>query len=228
MVKFLLLDLDDTILDFKKAEEVAIRKTLASFGVDPTPEVCQRYSHINKLHWEALERGEITREQVLTGRFDMLFNELGVPVDSGECAVCYTKNLGQGHYFLPGAEEALKQLSKKYFLYLVSNGNTYVQKSRLESAKIAPYFQDIFISQELGATKPSTEFFARCFEKIKGFDLGCAMIVGDSLTSDILGGKNAGIATCWVNPNHRKASPDIIADYEIESIAQLEALLQTL
>ena len=228
MVKYLFLDLDDTILDFRKAEQVAIRKTLAFFGVDPTPEVCTRYSYINKLHWEALERRELTREQVLTGRFDVLFKELGLEADSGECAVCYTKNLGQGHYFLPGAEEALKQLSKKYLLYLVSNGNTYVQKSRLESAKIAPYFQNIFISQEMGATKPSKEYFQRCFEKIDAFDPGCAMIVGDSLTSDILGGKNAGIATCWVNPTHKNANPDIIPDYEIESIAQLEALLQTL
>ena len=226
MFDILLLDLDDTILDFKKAEHVAVERTLKELGIEPTLEVCQRYSEINQLHWEALERKEITREQVLVGRFAMLFSEYGVPVDATACARCYEKNLSIGHYFLPGAEEAVISLSRKYRLFMVSNGTARVQNKRLASSGIVPYFENIFISQDVGINKPDKGYFDYCFARIPGFSGDRAMIVGDSLSSDILGGKNAGIATCWVNPRHKQADPDRKPDYEIESITQLEALLE--
>ena len=116
--------------------------------------------------------------------------------------------------------------SKKYKLYLASNGERNTQKSRIESADIAKYFQNIFISGEIGVDKPDKRFFEGCFRQIPGFDPARAMIVGDSLTSDILGGKNAGIKTCWVNPKKKSARPDIQPDYQIESITQLESLLE--
>lgn len=228
MFEFLFIDLDDTILDFKKAEFVAVQKTLKAFGIEPTPQVCQRYSEINRLYWEALERKELTREQVLVGRFAMLFSEHNMQIDATQCARQYEANLSVGHYFLPGAEEAVKSLSAKYKMYLASNGTAKVQWSRLESAGIGKYFQDIFISQEIGANKPSVAYFESCFARIPGFDKSKAMIVGDSLSSDMLGGKNAGIATCWVNSGHKKCSPDICPDYQIESLSELEALLKTL
>lgn len=227
MVEILLIDLDDTILDFKKAEYVALQKTLRDFGVAPTDAICSRYSVINQQHWEAMERKELTRPQVLLGRFTVLFQELGMTVDAAECARCYTENLSVGHYFLPGAREAVEALSKKYPLYITSNGTAWVQRRRLESADISRYFRDIFISQEIGVNKPAAEFFERCFARIPGFDRSKAMIVGDSLSSDILGGKNAGIATCWVNPTH-KSPGNIKPDHEIETLSQLEELLETL
>lgn len=226
MLEFLLIDLDDTILDFHMAEHIAVKKTLREFGVDPTDEICARYSEINRIHWEALERKELTREQVLVGRFAMLFKELNVEADAADCSHRYTENLAVGHYFIPGAREVVERLAKKYKLYIASNGTKTVQMARMESAGIRAYFQDIFISQDLGANKPAQAFFERCFARIPGFDPQKAMIVGDSLTSDIQGGINAGIATCWVNPKHKEAM--IKPDYEIESIAQLEELLETL
>lgn len=228
MLEFLFIDLDDTILDFHKAEHIALQKTLAAFGVEPIEPVCARYSEINRKHWELLERKELTREQVLVGRFKELFRELGVQADAVLCAERYAQNLGMGHYFLPGAPEALEQLSKKYKLYLASNGTAKVQAGRLKSANISHYFADIFISQDMGVDKPDKAYFDRCFARIPGFDAARAMIVGDSLTSDILGGKNAGILTCWVNPHHNPPREDIYPDYEIEGIARLEALLETL
>lgn len=227
MFEFLFIDLDDTILDFKKAEYVAVRKTLLEQGIEPTEAVCQRYSVINQVHWEMLERKEITREQVLVGRFEVLFRELDWNADPQETAKLYAKNLSIGHYFLPGAEETLPRLSEKYKLYLASNGTTWVQEGRLDSANIRRFFRDIFISQQMGANKPAKEYFQRCFDRIPGIDLEKTMIVGDSLTSDILGGKNAGIATCWVNPTHKQAK-DVQPDYEIECLAQLPALLEKL
>ncbi|MBQ4641676.1 MAG: YjjG family noncanonical pyrimidine nucleotidase [Oscillospiraceae bacterium] len=228
MIEFLFLDLDDTILDFHKAERIAIAKTFRELGLEPTEEVVSRYHLINRAHWEALERKELTREQVLTGRFETLFREYSIPVDPVHCARTYEGNLSVGHYFLPGAEAAVERLSRKYKLYLASNGTKRVQEGRLKSANISRFFQQIFISQEIGVNKPDLEYFQRCFARIPNFDPARAMIVGDSLTSDIQGGINAGMRTCWVNGEGKPGNAHIRPDYEIQSLDQLEALLDTL
>ena len=228
MIEFLFLDLDDTILDFHKAERIALGKTLRQMGVEPTEAVLTRYHEINKWHWEQLEAGNLTRDEVLTGRFDVLFRELGTAADGAQCARSYERNLAIGHWFLPGAEDAVARLSQKCRLFLASNGTASVQKGRLTSANLYRFFEKVFVSQEIGHNKPSREYFDACFSRIPGFHPEKAMMVGDSLTSDILGGIQAGIKTCWVNPNHLAPRADISADYEIESLSQLEALLETL
>lgn len=228
MFEILFIDLDDTILDFKAQEDAAIVKTLTAAGIQPTGEICARYSRINKEHWARMEKGEIDRQQVLYGRFQVLFSELGVDADYKATALAYMENLSQGHYFLPGAEEALERLSKKYRLFIASNGTAKVQNKRLDSAGIRKYFEGIFISQDIGINKPDKGFFDYCFSHIPGFDPKKTMIVGDSPSSDITGGQNAGIATCWVNPNHRTYTRPNKPDYEIESLTQLEELLETL
>ena len=227
MIEFLLLDLDDTILDFHKAERIALSKTIRDFGVEPSEKVLNRYHHINKWHWEQLELGVMTRDQVLVGRFAQLFEELGMEVDAAACMKQYEHNLSIGHYFLPGAEEAVMRLKEKYRLFLVSNGTASVQHSRLTSAGLYPCFEQVFISQEIGCNKPDKAYFDRCFERIPGFALEKALMVGDSLTSDIRGGINAGLKTVWVNPAHKPCG-DIRPDYEIEGLSQLEALLEEL
>ena len=228
MVEFLFLDLDDTILDFHKAEHIALGKTFRQFGLEPEETVLARYSQINREHWEKLERKELTREEVLVGRFDTLFAEYGISVNPERVARCYEDFLSQGHYFLPGAEEALQSLSKKYKLYLASNGTAKVQAGRLKSANISHYFQEIFVSQAIGANKPDKVYFDRCGEKIPGFDPKKAIMVGDSLTSDIQGGINAGMKTVWVNPNHSAHPEHIVPNYEIETLSQLESLLESI
>ena len=226
MIEFLLLDLDDTILDFHKAERIAISKTIRDFGVEPTEELLDRYHEINKWHWEQLELGNMTRAQVLEGRFVMLFGELGMEVDATAVARTYEHNLSIGHYFLPGAEEALDVLHKKYRLFLASNGTASVQKGRMTSANLYRFFEKVFVSQEIGHNKPAKAYFDACFAQIPGFDPARAIIVGDSLSSDIQGGINAGIRTCWVNPNHAAPKNSIVPDYEIEALGQLPALLE--
>ena len=228
MIEFLLLDLDDTILDFHMQESVAIRKTLSGAGIEPTDENCALYSKINLRYWKMLELGEVTREELIWQRFAELFTVLGVAADPKETAEKYMDHLSEGHYFLPGAEEAVKALSKKYKLYMASNGTGRVQESRIASAGLAPYFEEIFISQIIGANKPDKAYFDGCFAQIPNFDPEKAMIVGDSLSSDIRGGKNAGIYTCWVNPKGKTAKPEDQPDYEIKSITELEKLLETL
>ena len=227
MIEFLLLDLDDTILDFHKAERIALSKTIRQFGVEPTEEVLNRYHQINKWHWEQLELGIMTRAEVLVNRFGALFQELGIDVEPAACAKSYESNLSIGHYFLPGAEEAVKKLHEKYRLFLVSNGTAAVQHGRLTSAGLYPYFEQVFISQEIGFNKPDKAFFDRCFDRISGFAPDRALMVGDSLTSDIKGGVNTGLTTVWVNPEHKDCG-DIHPDYEIERLYQLETLLEEL
>ena len=228
MIEFLFLDLDDTILDFHKAEHIAISKTFRSFGIEPTEAVLARYSQINKECWHKLELGQWTREQVLVRRFEILFSEHNILCDGTQIARAYEKNLAIGHYFLPGAEEAVDALSKKYRLFLASNGTASVQQGRMTSANLYRFFEKVFVSQELGANKPSKVFFERATAQIPDYDPQKAMMVGDSLSSDILGGINAGMKTCWVNPKHLPADPVITADYEIEALSQLEALLENL
>ena len=227
MIEFLFLDLDDTILDFHKAERIALSKTIRDFGVEPTEEVLARYHLINKWHWEQLELGKLTRPEVLQNRFQVLFSEMGLEVDPALCAKTYEKNLSIGHYFLPGAEEAVDRLSKKYRLFLASNGTASVQKGRMTSANLYRFFETVFVSQEIGHNKPSRAYFDACFAQIPDFDVSKAMIVGDSLTSDIRGGINAGLKTVWVNPNHEDCG-DIKPDYQIEALHQLEELLENL
>ena len=227
MIEFLLLDLDDTILDFHKAERIALSKTFRDFGLEPAEDVLDLYHNINKWHWEQLELGVMTRDQVLVNRFGALFEKVGMTVDPAACAKSYESNLGIGHYFLPGAEEAVKRLSERCRLFLVSNGTATVQHSRLTSAGLYPYFEQVFISQEIGYNKPEKAYFDRCFERIPGFAPEKALMVGDSLTSDIKGGINAGLKTVWVNPAHKPCG-DIRPDYEIEGLSDLEGLLESL
>ena len=228
MIEYILLDLDDTILDFKWAEHQALTGTLTAFGIDPTGEICQRYSQINLEYWRALERKEVTREQLKVGRFRQLLEELDKEADPSAMGEMYLQRLGQGHRFLPGALETLQILAEKYRLFLVTNGNPPVQYGRLASAGITHYFEKLFISMEIGHNKPTVEFFDHCFANIPGFDRTKAIIVGDSLFSDIRGGINAGITTCWVNPSHRPVREDIVPDYQIENLPQLLPVLKTL
>ena len=228
MIEFLLIDLDDTILDFHKAERIGLENTLRHYGVEPTEETIALYLQINAVHWRALEQGQMTRKQVNEGRFETLFRQLGREVDGAECAAYYLSQLALTHDYLPGAEEAVKALSKKYRLFVASNGNSVVQFPRLEQSGLNNYIEKAFISEALGENKPSKAYFDLCIAQIPGFDPAKAMMVGDSLTSDIQGGINAGIPTCWVNTFGKENTTAIHPDYEISSLTELETLLETL
>lgn len=226
MIKYLFFDCDDTLLDFHKAEARALRRTLEQMDVVPTDQVVQRYSAINQSVWELLERGEITRPELLIRRFRILYEELGVDRSPEETQAYYEEFLSQGHFFMEGAQELLETLYGKYKLYLVSNGTAKVQAGRLKSAGIAPYFEEIFISETIGVKKPERAFFDHCFSRIPDFDPSEAMIVGDSLSSDMQGGNNAGILTCWMNPQRKPLRQGIHVDYEIRALSEIPKILE--
>ena len=226
MLTAIFFDLDNTLLDFDRGEARALSNALRQFGVDPTPAVLTRYHAINLRQWELLEEGVLTKEQVLIRRFELLFHELGVDCDSRRVCDLYESLLAKEHDMLPGAMELLEYLAPRYSLYLATNGAAAVQRCRLADAGIVPYFQDIFISEEIGFHKPDTAFFKACFDTIPDFDPGMTLMVGDSLTSDIRGGRNAGLRTCWLNRHNAPLRPE--PDYTITALCQLPALLKEL
>lgn len=227
MIEFVFLDLDQTILDFHKGEALGLAQALRDHGLEPTEAVLSCYRKINRWHWEQLELGNLTRDEVLVGRFRTLFREMGLDADAEHCSHAYEYNLSCHAFFLSGAQEAMEALHGKYKLYLASNGTAFVQHRRMKDADLYRFFDGLFISEEVGHNKPAREFFEAAFAAIPGFDREKAIMVGDTLSSDILGGINAGIKTVWINPSHA-SSGDIRPDYELESIAQLPALLERL
>lgn len=225
MIRNVLFDLDDTLFDFHKAEKIALTKTLVHFGIDPTEETLALYSTINAAHWKRLELGEISREEVKVGRYRELFKTIGVECDPVKATAYYESMLAIGHYFMPGAPELLEELYGKYRLYIVSNGTAKVQEGRIGSSGIAKYMDGIFISQLLGANKPDKQFFDICFAEIPDFSLSETVIIGDSLSSDIKGGINAGITTVWFNPKGIENDNDIKPDYIIKELSEVPGLL---
>lgn len=225
MIQHIFLDLDDTIFDFKKAERIALSRTLREEGIKPTEHILNRYSEINLSQWKLLELGKLTREEVLVRRYEILFQEVGMSCDAKKISEKYEDFLGEGHYFIPGAKELLEDLSKKYHLYLASNGAVKVQMSRIKSAGIEKYLEKIFLSEQIGYEKPSPQFFEKCFAQIPNFKKEEALILGDSLTSDIRGGKNAGILTVWFHPSGKKVEEEIVPDYEIGKLEELKTIL---
>ncbi len=225
MIRNVLFDLDDTLFDFHKAEKIALTKTLVHFGIDPTEETLALYSTINAAHWKRLELGEISREEVKVGRYRELFKTIGVECDPVKATAYYESMLAIGHYFMPGAPELLEELYRKYRLYIVSNGTAKVQEGRIGSSGIAKYMDGIFISQILGANKPDKQFFDTCFAEIPDFSLSETVIIGDSLSSDIKGGINAGITTVWFNPKGIENDSDIKPDYTIKELSEVPGLL---
>ena len=228
MVTTVLIDLDDTIFDFRAQERVAMADTLTALGIAPTGKTLDLYHEINRAEWQRLERGETTRERLLTERFEKLFHRIGADASPALARATYESKLASGHIFVDGAEEMLRELSREYDLYLVSNGTARVQAGRLASAGILPYFRGVFISQAVGHNKPSSAFFDAVFAEIGEEKRGESVIVGDSLTSDILGGIGAGIPTVWFNPGGQAPDPRIPATYTVSHLSELAPLLKSI
>lgn len=229
MITTVLLDLDDTILDFHAAERGALKKALRAIGIEPTEQLLERYSVINLAQWKRLELGELTQEQVKVVRYQIFFEELGIQASPEQTAKCYEVNLAYEHELIDGALELLKKLQGKYRLYAASNGTYEVQRRRIEESGIKPYFNDFFISKKIGFHKPDKNFFDYCFAHIPDFVPEEAVMVGDSLSSDILGGKNAGLKTIWFQPDRTVTdNGNIHPDYRISALSELPGLLETL
>ena len=228
MIDTILWDLDNTIFDFSRAERIALRKTLVELGVEPVETTLNRYSELNDAQWKLLELGKLTRQQVKVRRYQLLFEELGVDASAEQAAKLYEGYLALGHYYMDGAEEVLETLRGQYRMYLVTNGTASVQHGRVNSSNLMNYMEDMFISEEVGYDKPSNAYFDACFARIPDFHKERAVIVGDSLTSDIRGGINAGVRTIWFNLRGIEPSAELSPDREIRKLSELPELLSEL
>ena len=227
MIDTILFDLDDTLLDFQKAVEKALEKTLIYYDIEPTERIILMYKEISSKLYKDYEKGLISASDRRNMRYKLLFDELNVNHSPSEATAYYNKQLSIGHYFVDGAEEVLKQLYGKYRLYIASNGYTNVQMSRIESANIEQYFEAIFISEAIGYEKPDINFFKKCFEKFDNLNKSQTIIIGDNLKADIKGGQQAGIKTIWYNPK-KLSYRDIIPDYQIYSLSKLPELISSI
>lgn len=220
MIKTILWDIDGTILDFLASQAVSMRERFVEYGFgELSDENLELYSSINQRHWEALEREETTKSEVLINRFIDFFNEMKIDVSLAESFNAdYEKGLPDTIVFIENSLDILKQLKGKYKQYAVTNGALSVQERKLERSGLNDILDGAFISDAVGYEKPSVKFFDAVLNNIEPCSLDEILIVGDSLTSDMKGGNNAGIKTCWYNPKHSENTQGVHIDYEIEKL----------
>ncbi|MBP1044373.1 YjjG family noncanonical pyrimidine nucleotidase [Vagococcus sp. BWB3-3] len=221
----LLFDVDETLLNFKEGQYNAVTQLFISQGVTLTPEIRQRYEVKNAALWHAFEKGELAKEQVLADRFTYIFNECGVKRDGREMDQIFRGYLKEEAILLDGAFDIIAELSRTHQLYVVTNGVSATQYRRLEKSKLAPYFNEIFVSEDTGYQKPMPEFFQHAFERMTSFNPAKTLIIGDSLIADIQGGNQAGIDSCWYNPQGVANQQAILPTYEIQQLSQLREIV---
>ncbi len=212
--RIVLIDADDTIFDFKKAEYSAFKKTLNSFGADCTDKDVEVYSNINLSCWKELEKGTLSRNELQYKRFELWFDYMGLRLDAKAFNEIYVPSLGEFGYLIDGAEEFLRKLSNICDVYIVTNGMTITQESRFEKTIIKPYIKKLFVSESIGYSKPDKAFFDFCINEIGEADRSEYIIIGDSLSSDMQGGRNAGISTCLFSRD-KKIPSHPLCDYVI-------------
>ena len=227
MVTTLLWDMDETLLNFAAAERAAINALFQEFGFGECSDaMLERYSKINRSYWERLERKELTKPEILVGRFRDFFEAEGL--DSTVAAKFnekYQLSLGDTIVFRDDSYNIVKSLRGKVKQYVVSNGTIAAQTKKLRLSGFGDLMDGVFLSEDLGVEKPDILFFEKVFEKIHPEDKSQVMIVGDSLTSDIQGGNNAGIMTCWYNPEQKPYQGDLRIDHEIRDLHEVYDLI---
>ncbi len=220
--KTLIFDLDDTLLNFKSAENQALTALFGEFSIESNQKVFHDFSIFNESLWKKLERKKITRSQLFQERFHIFFKHyFNIEVDGMSCSNRYLSYLSRGHEEISGARETLSQLySTKKELFLATNGVSFVQERRLREAKMAEFFDQVFVSEKIGFDKPDRKFFEYVFHHSDALPEK-AVIIGDSLSSDILGGSNAGIDTIWFNPRNIPNHSQIAPTHEVGTLAEL-------
>ena len=224
----LLFDIDNTLLDFEADESQALKRLFDFVGIKLTDELHQKYSNYNKSLWQKLERNEITRDELLATRFNVFFKvNFNRDVTDLNLNDRYINYLSDGHDLMPHATELLQFLkqSPAIRLEIATNGVPQTQYKRLKEAEIMNYFDQIFVSQEMGINKPNIGFYNYIENHLENFNAHRTLMIGDSLTSDIQGGNNASIDTVWFNPQHLENSSSAQPTYEIDDLLQIKKLI---
>lgn len=221
----ILFDADGTLMDFHRSEAEALREVMVAHGVDPTEENITLYSKKNRELWKMLELGKIEKDVLVYRRFELLLEATGVTGDAKKMSADYIDALCNKGYLIDGAEKLCRELLGKVRMYIVTNGVEKTQRGRYAICGIDDCFGDIFISGAIGAEKPSPVFFEYVADHIEGFDKSRTLIVGDSLTSDMRGGINFGIDTCWYNPAGEECPPDMKLTYVVSTLDDVKKVI---
>lgn len=227
MYKYLLWDIDGTVLDFLASEAYAIRTLFGKYEIgECSDKMLIMYSEINKKYWQLLERNELTKPEILVGRFKEFFEKIGVDASIAKnFNEDYQITLGDHIEFIDKAKEILLSQKGKYTLVAVTNGTKRAQEKKLRLSGLDKVFDAIFISEDVGAEKPNREFFDYVFETLGITDKSEVLLIGDSLTSDMKGGHNYGIDTCWYNPEHNTDTLGLSVTYEIDNLEKIKEIV---
>ena len=224
--KFIFLDADETLFDFDTSEYNAFRETVQSYGYAFTDSLYDEYHLVNKSLWEEFELGRVTKPFLLIERFRRVINAHGIDTLPEEFADRFKESLANQCILLPGAEEFCRAIAPEAQLYILTNGITTTQTRRFERSPIRDLVSGLFISEQIGSPKPNKEFFDAVFAAVPDFDRKSAIMIGDSLSSDIRGGLNAGITTVWYNPHLVRNKLGVCPDYTATSYEQLLRILR--
>jgi len=223
--EWLLFDLDDTILNFESSEHFALERTLVKTGIDFQPNHLAIYEPINRKCWDDFEAGILPQAKINETRFSRFLKALDLPATNAkEIGDYYLEQLSEKAVFMEGADTLLNATFEKYQLGIVTNGLKQVQRPKLAKNNLMHYFKIIVVSDEIGVSKPNTDFFDYAFTKMNFPPKEKVLIIGDSLNSDVKGGINYGIDTCWYNPNKKENKKGIIPTYEITNLNELSQL----
>ena len=226
--EFILFDADKTLFDFDYAEEKALEISLTNIGLIYRKAIhLERYRFYNHKAWSDFEKGLTTPDKLKVKRFAEFFGELGIDTNIEQFSEMYLDELSQITRFLPGAEDLLQKLHGKVKMVILTNGLKKVQRRRFSKDWVMQYFDDVIISEEIGCAKPCNEIFDAAFGAVNHTDKNTALMVGDNLSSDIQGGINYGIDTCWFNPTKQNGNNEIQPTYEIVELEQIEDILIT-
>ncbi|MDD3192888.1 MAG: YjjG family noncanonical pyrimidine nucleotidase [Oscillospiraceae bacterium] len=223
--QFLLFDADGTLLDFDRCEEKALRNTLTRYRIDDGEKTIHLYHQINADLWERFNLGEIDRAYLLHRRFGQLCEQLNRQEDPAQMNRDYMEQLSRHADLLEESAEICNILCQKYKLYIITNGASLTQHGRFAVCPLTPLFEDIFISEDMGVQKPQKAYFDAVAAAIPGFDPDRALVIGDSLSSDMQGANNAGLDCCWYNPQALPNLSGVCCTYEIRRLRELLALL---
>jgi len=222
---WLLFDADGTLFDFERTAAAALVQTFADFQVPYEPTFIERYRSIDERLWEALERGDVTREVLHVRRFAELLATIGVERNAQNFADRYLEHVGEGTHLIDGAEHVVSILAGRAHLALITNGFAEVQRSRFARSTLTRYFETIVISEEVGVAKPDPAIFDEAFRRMGSPAKSDVLMIGDSLTADIRGGIEYGIDTCWFNPAGNAALPDMPISHIVSDLSEILTIL---
>ncbi len=225
MKKILLIDLDNTLIDFNECARHSIMNAFEKLGFDYSPVVFDTFIEENVKIWKRLERGEITKPQLRANRWNIILARLGIEFDGTILEEMFENGVAQGAYAVTGAYDLLDYLKDKYEMYIVSNGFRYVQESRLKIGDFNKYFNNIFVSEDIGIPKPAKEFFDYCFKSLDNPDKNDVILIGDSLSADIKGGNDYGIDTIWFNKNGEDKLSPVKPTYIVNELNEIKNIL---